>query len=565
MTARHGGRYLLAIDAGTGSCRAVLFDAGGRQAAIAAREYAHDAEPGVPGSQRFDTTRNWQLICQCIGGVLASAGIDAGAVAAVGATSMREGIVLYDDDGEVLWACPNVDSRAGDQATELIRSGRARQIYDTAGDWVSITSPARLLWLAEHEPGVVARTRHLGMLGDWIVTSLCGAYVTDPSLGSSSGMFDLAERRWSSSIVSWCGLDPAVLPEVVEPGTVVGSVSARASAQTGLAAGTPVVVGGADTQLALVGIGVAAPNATTLVGGSFWQTTLVAEAPLVDRQARLRTLCHSVPGQWMVEGIGFYCGLAMRWFREAFCEVARGEAAASGTDVYHLLEREAARLDAGSNGVVAILSNVMQADRWVHASPAFVGFDLADPASARASCLRSIEESAAYVARAHQSILEELSGSPTDRLVFTGGAANGRLWPQVVADVLGVTVQIPAVKESTALGAALYAGAGVGWWDDAVATGAALVSFEREIEPDAARHARYDELYDSWRAIYRHQLELVESGLSEPLWQAAGVELATAPAAGGSRAGARAAASEPVAPSTQATREHRRGMVAGDA
>jgi len=188
------GDLLLAIDAGTGSCRAVLFDLDGSQVAIGQREYSHPELPGHPGSQVFDTATNWELICACVREALD--GVDPGAVRAVSATSMREGMVLYDARGHEIWACPNVDSRAGDEATELVQSGAAQEIYDHAGDWVAITAPARFLWIARNEPDVFASVAHVGMLGDWILTRLSGAFVTDPSLGSSSGMFELADRDW---------------------------------------------------------------------------------------------------------------------------------------------------------------------------------------------------------------------------------------------------------------------------------------------------------------------------------------------------------------------------------
>ena len=98
----------------------------------------------------------------------------------------------------------------------------------------------------------------------------------------------------------------------------------------------------------------------------------------------------------------------------------------------------------GANGVFGIFSNVMQADRWVHASPGFVGFDLNDPARAgRAECFRAIEESAAYVSRGHLNIIEELAELDVAEVVLTGGAAKGTLWPQIIADTLALPVRIP--------------------------------------------------------------------------------------------------------------------------
>jgi autoinducer 2 (AI-2) kinase len=151
--------------------------------------------------------------------------------------------------GSEIWACPNVDSRASAEVAELVASGAAEQIYRRGGDWVSITSPARFLWIRRHQPEVWERIAHVGMLSDWVLTRLSGEYVTDATCGSSSDLFDLERRTWSLDSLALLGLDPGVLPPVLEPGTVVGSVTDASAVRTGLRAGTPVVAGGADTQL----------------------------------------------------------------------------------------------------------------------------------------------------------------------------------------------------------------------------------------------------------------------------------------------------------------------------
>jgi autoinducer-2 kinase len=513
---------LLAIDAGTGSCRAVLFDAHGNQVAIGQREWSHAELPGAAGSQVFDTDRNWQLICACIREALEAARVPAGAIRALSTTSMREGMVLYDARGRAIWACPNVDSRAGEEAAELVASGAAQAIYDRAGDWVAITAPARFLWIAKHEPDTFAAIAHVGMLGDWILTRLCGEFSTDPSLGSSSGMFDLAERTWSKDVLALVGLEPALFPTVREAGTVAGAVTRAAAEATGLREGTPCVVGGADTQLGLLGIGVVEAGRFTVVGGSFWQHTVVLDEPVIDPQARLRTLCHVVPERWMIEGIGFYSGLTMRWFRDAFCAADKELAARRGVDVYDLLATEAAGVPPGSNGVLGIFSNLMEAKRWVHASPAFLQFDIASPErSGKKECFRAIQEAAAYVSRGHLEIVEEVTGTRVDDVVFTGGAAKGTLWPQILADVLDVPVRIPAVKESSALGAAICAGVGVGVYSS-LADAPQLARLEATVEPDVRNAEGYRSLYDEWRAVYDRMLDISEDGVVRPLWRAAG-------------------------------------------
>ena len=225
----------------------------------------------------------------------------------------------------------------------------------------------------------------------------------------------------------------------------------------------------------------------------------------------------------MMEGIWFYCGIVMRWFRDAFCELEAAEAKLTGEDVYAVMERKAARVPPGANGVSGIFSNLMQANRWIHASPGFLGFDVANPSrSGRVECFRAIEESAAYVTRGHLQIIEEVTEIAVEEAVLTGGAAKGTLWPQILADTLGIPIQIPVVKESTALGAAICAGVGAGLYDDLDGAATRLVEFERTVHPDPDAAATYRLLYEQWPALYAGLLQLSEAGLVRPMWRAAG-------------------------------------------
>ncbi len=513
----------MAIDAGTGSCRAVIFDSMGNQLSFSQREWAHKQLKGFPSSQVFDTTNNWRLISECVRESIRSAELDPHAVKAVSSTSMREGMVLYDEAGKEIWACPNVDSRAASEARYLIKTGKARRIFSLAGDWISITAPARFLWIRKHEPNVFREIKHIGMLSDWILYRLSGEFVTDPSAGSSSGMFDLKSRDWSKEIMGICDLESHIFPKVTQPGTIVGKVTRKASLETGLLEETPVVVGGADTQLGLVGLGVTKPGQVTLLGGSFWQLTMLLDKAVIDPKIRLRTLCHAVQNEWMIEGIGFYCGLTMRWFRDAFCELEKQEAKRKGVDPYTLIEKEASVVPPGANGVFGIFSNIMNSKRWAHASPAFMQFDITDPAhSGKKECIRAIEEAAAFVVMGHLNILQSLSRGKVREITFAGGGAKGYLWPQIISDVLNVKVRTPVVKESTSHGAAICAGIGAGLYNDLETAGREFVRFEDTFEPKRANHEKYVSLYEKWLRLYGEVMKISDAGLLNPLWKAAG-------------------------------------------
>jgi autoinducer 2 (AI-2) kinase len=483
--------HVVAVDAGSGSCRAASFAEDGTLHALCAREWEHPAEPGVPGGRRFDTGRAWSLIRECIESV--SAGVE---VEAIATSSFRGGLVAFDTAGEVLWAVPNGDARAGAEARALIASGEAEALQARGGDWVSLGAAARLRWLRAHEPAIFDAAASFGLINDWLVRRLCGELVTDPSVGSASGLFSLAERTWSAESLALCELDAARLPRVAAAGTVAGATPA----------GTLVAVGGADTPLGLVGLGVWEPGRCVALGGTHWQQSLSSTEPLPA--ARLRTLCHALDGQWLTEGIGFHSGLALRWFRDAFCPGAS----------YAELEREAATVAAGAEGVVAVLANAMDARAWRHAAPAFVGFDLERPAATgRAAFIRAILEAAAFVARAHVDALEALNG-PIDGVLLAGGVARGAVWPQIVADVLGRPVAVSRRSEATVRGTALAAAVAAGRYLDLAAAAAAEgADIDRVLEPaDPA----YEELYPRWRRVYEALLPAAAE--LPPLWRAPG-------------------------------------------
>lgn len=504
---------VLAIDAGTGSARALAFDLNGNIVASAAREWTHHAVPGHAGGTNFDTFGGWIAITGAISDVVTA--LDGRKVLAVSASSMREGFVLYDEHGVEIWACPNTDGRARVQAEQLVEAGIADRIYAIGGDWVSITAPARIRWLLAEEPEILRAARHLGMLSDWVTYRLTGEFTTDPTCGSSSALFELSQRTWSAELAELVGLDPAILPPVLECGTVAGFVTPEASVATGLSVGTPVTVGGGDTQLALHGIG-AIGGTPTVVGGTFWQTTAITDTAIIDPKRRVRTLCHVDPDSWMVEGIGFLSGLAMRWFRDAFCPDAKETGLREGINSFDVMERWAQQVPAGSNGLVAVMANVMQADAWHHATPALVGFDINDPDRFnRGTSVRAIEEAAAYVAREHLAVLAELTGgwaTASGRLVFTGGSSAGALWPNIMAGVTGLGVVTSRVAEATSYGAARLAAARIGIQLPPAP------SARTTIRSEAAIVSQYDAAFVHWQNVYRAQLDATIASGTAPLF-----------------------------------------------
>jgi autoinducer 2 (AI-2) kinase len=511
------------VDVGTGSGRSLIFSEAGEPIAVAQQEWSHPRDPAWDGALDFDCAGNWRLLCECIGRSIERAGIRSDQIAAVSATSMRQGIACFDGAGEVIFAVPNIDARAAAETVTLLEEGWGPRIYEVQGDWPSNHALARMRWLAAARPRDFESLAMVTMLSDWVLHRLSGEYCSEPSVASSSGMFDIQARRWSQTLAELAGLRADQLPPVRDPGTRIGAVSARAAGETGLAAGTPVVIGAADTQSGYVGTGVIAPGDAGLVAGSFWLPALAADSPLLDLERRVRTNCHAVPGQWIVESCSFYTGLALRWFRDAFCQEEIARAREEGSDPYDLLNRQAERVPPGSHGVQVILSNVAHNSRWVHAAPAFLGFDILDPGRHnKVTLYRAMLENAAYQTLGELENIAEVWGSWPREIALSGGAAKSPLWAQIIADTLGVPVRTPVDPEASALGTAAYAALGVAMYGSLSEVCERFVRWGATYPPDGRRGAIYREAYGRWREIYPHMLALVEAGLTRPMWRAPG-------------------------------------------
>lgn len=516
-------QYILTLDAGSGSGRAVLFDTDGTEISFAQKEWLPKTIAEYPGSYVFDTTEAWQILSECIRESLKKAGAVPDQVLGVSATSQREGFVLYDEDGVEIWACPNVDSRAVDEVVEMLDMGIVEKIYGIGGDWLNIIAPPRFRWIKKHEPETFRKAKHMNMLSDWVLFKLSGEFVTDPSVGSSSGMFNLKDRKWSEETIEMCDLPKGIYPQVFEPGNVVGRVTREAAAATGLKEGTPVVAGGADTQLALLGVGDIQPNMWSVVAGTFWLTTVVWDEPLIDPKCRPRTLCHAMPGQWMTEGVGFLIGQQARWFRDGFCQEEMIRAEKEGVDPYFLMEKLAEPVPPGANGIIGLFSDYHNSRFWKHAAPSLVNFDIYNPhSSGKAESIRAIWESAAYTSYKNFLVLNELTGTKPEEITFCGGSSKGFLWPQIIADVFGLDVKVPFVKEATSFGCAMCVGIGTGLFNNIEEAVEKWVKTEKTLHPDPKAHQQYERHYERWNEVYQEFMNIVNKGLLTPMWRAPG-------------------------------------------
>lgn len=519
------GNYLIAIDAGTGSVRAVLFDLEGNQIGCVQEEWTHAEDPRFPDSMDFDWNRNWKLASSCVRGVLEQTNIPPQEIAAVSTTCMREGILLYNKDGEEIWACANVDARSTDEVAQLIQSDPAleKELYAQSGQSYALNAIPRLIWVKNKMPEIYAQTARIGMFNDWLIYKLTGVLAIEPSNGSTTGLFDLQSRTWDTSIAKRCGLREDIFPDVLECGCIAGTVSAAGASDTGLAEGTPVVVGGGDCQLGTIGVGACAPGQAAVFGGSFWQYEFNTDRGTTDPQARVRVNCHAVPDVWQYEALAFKPGLVMRWFRDGFCQLEKERAAVQGCDPYDLMNQEAEKIPAGCYGMMCCFSDVMNFINWKHAAPTFTNFELDPQQFNRYTFYRAILENTALLICGHIDLVKEATGNEPEELIFAGGASKSPLWCQILADATGKPVRTPVVKEATALGAAILAGFGVGIYPSIAEGAKRTVRFDHTYLPNREHERVYRDMYPVWRQVYDAQLALCDRKITKNMWIAPGL------------------------------------------
>lgn len=500
-------QYFMAVDAGTGSVRAVVFDVDGTQVGCVQREWTHNEDPRWPGSMDFDWKTNWKLAGSCIRGVLEETGIAPGDIAGVSTTCMREGILLYDKAGQEIWACANVDARSDAEVGQLIALDPAleKEVYLKSGQTYALGALPRLLWVKNNLPEVYEKAAAIGMFNDWLIYKLTGKLAVEPSNGSTTGIMDLQSRAWKPEIAAKCGLRTDIFPPVVECGTRFAAVSAQGAAETGLKEGA------------------CEAGQAAVFGGSFWQYEFNTDSGKTDPDCRVRVNCHAVPSLWQYEALAFKPGLVMRWFRDGFCQQEVELAAQTGRDPYDLMNEKAEKIPAGSYGMVCCFSDLMNFIQWKHASPTFTNFQLEPDKFNKYTFYRAILENTALLVRGHIQLVKEATGHEPEELIFAGGAAKSPLWCQILADVTGKPVKVPVVKEATALGAAILAGCGVGVYPSIEEGARRTVKWDRRFEPSAENAPVYDALYQTWRKVYPVQLDLCEQKVTRNMWIAPGL------------------------------------------
>ena len=481
---------VLGLDISTTATKAILIDRTGSVVAVASAEY--DFETPHPRWAEQDPALWWDGAQQTIGQVLRDSGASADDIVGVGASGQMHGMVLLDEDGDVvrpaiLWN----DGRTQAQCDAMREAvGPERLIAITGNDALVSFTATKMLWVREHEPDAWARARHLLLPKDYVRFKLTGEYALDVNDGSGTVLLDLRTRTWSPEVLAALGLDPAMMPRTVEGPEIVAAVNEEAAAATGLRAGTPVVGGSGDQASNAVGLGAVVPGIAAMSVGTSGVIFTPTAAPAIEPRGWLQAFCHAVPGTWHLMGVTMSAAGSLKWLRDELAPDA------SWAELTALAEP----VPPGAEGLIFL--PYLSGERAPYPDPlargAFIGLTVRHGLG---HMVRAVLEGVAFSLRDVFGLMSEVAPDPLRELRASGGGTNSALWKQIIADVLGVPISLTRTAEGVATGAGILAAVAAGWYPTVQAACEAMVEITDTTSPGPDAGA-YDKAYAVYRSLY---------------------------------------------------------------
>ena len=483
-------QYILALDQGTTSSRAILFDREGRIASVG--QYGFPQIYPEAGWVEHDPKDIWGSESRAAADALR--GVEAGQVLGIGVTNQRETTLLWDKNtGEpvynaIVWQC----RRTAELCEELKRRGLTERIQATTGLLLdAYFSATKICWILDNVPHARERAERgellFGTVESYLIWKLTGEHVTDYSNASRTMLFDIHKLRWDEELCDILHIPMSVLPRPVSNSEVYGTVRPNIPGFEKVA-GVPVCGAAGDQQAALFGQGCFAPGeAKNTYGTGCFTLMNVGGAPVRSRAGLVTTVGWSLNGEttYALEGSVFNAGSAIQWLRDELQVI-------STSHECDILAESVP--DSGGIYLVPAFTG-LGAPYWdMYARGCVVGITRG---TTKAHFARAVLESIAYQVTDLMTAMRQDAGCEISLLRVDGGASVSDLMMQFQADLLRIPVDRPAMVETTAFGAASLAGLAADVWKDLDELSTLRCS-ERVFTPERAQY-ECEELYRGWK------------------------------------------------------------------
>lgn len=453
-------KYLIAHDLGTTGNKATLFTVDGE---LVSRQVSpYDSHYFNESWVEQDANDWWNAVCTSTNNLIKSTGINKEDIVGISFSGQMMGCLCVDKLGNplrpsIIWA----DQRAKKQSAQLEEKISQWDFYHIVGHRNTASyGIQKLMWVRDNEPEIYEQTYKALNAKDYIVFKLTNKFYTEPSDANSFACFDLHTLNWSERLLEYANIPMHKLPEIKPSTFVAGGVTEEAARLTGLAAGTPVVLGGGDGLTANVGCGSVEVGKTySCMGTSAWIAT-TSEKPVFDKDMRTVTWAHIVPGLYSPNGTMQYAGGSYNWLKNTLCAMENHNANINDVSPYQYIDSEVEKSKIGSNGIIFLPYLLGErAPRWnPDARGAWIGLK---PENTRGDMYRSVLEGVTMNLSICLDILQTQTN--IDEILIIGGGSKGKVWRQMMADIYNTNIIVPTItEEASSMGAAVTAGVGIG-------------------------------------------------------------------------------------------------------
>jgi autoinducer 2 (AI-2) kinase len=495
-------QYVIIIDVGTGGLHVSLMDSEGTVSASTYRELIYDSDEAhkaltVDPDQEFENTL--RLIEQ----ILAQTNLDRQQVLSISVTSQRHGGVFLDANDQALYACPNMDDMAGQEARTL-SPAEAQRVYELTARWpTGLFQAVRLRWFKKHKPELFARIASFLMINEWFAFQLTGNVRSEWTNAAETMLFDVKNLRWSEELTALFEAEQLALPQVLEPGTITGTLKPEFAQRLKLGQETTVVLAAADTQSALIGTGALQNGDVTVVNGSTTPIQMVVDNLLIDPQLRIWSGPY-LPGKWVLESNCGKTGMVYRQYLKHLSQFLRlfvPDLKLSHEDIGAICDRH---LDA-AKGVLPFLGPcTCDVSQFLGMLKAL--FIESESINLFTAIVPSFIENLAFAMVANIEQLEAISGVPIQTIRMTGGGNRNALLMKILPLLLqDRKMTRSASTEATSRGAAIQAFLANKVFPDLESAVVRLVEPHEVVDSTSmhADRARYIAKYKEWKQ--RHQ------------------------------------------------------------
>jgi xylulokinase len=492
----------LGIDIGTSGTKTLAIDERGKILADASAEYPCYAPKPLWSEQDPDDW--WRAVVTTVRAVVEKGKLKKADVKGIGLSGQMHGSVFLDKQNRVirralLWndqrteaECREIEERAG---------GRKKLIKMVANPALTGFTAPKILWLRNHEPKNFAKLAKVLLPKDDVRRRLTGEYATEVSDASGMLLLDVAKRTWSKPLLSKLELDESLFGRCYESEEVTGTLTREAAEELGLSTECRVVGGAGDCAAGAVGNGIVESGSLSTSIGTSGVMFVHSDEVKIDPEGRVHTFCHAVRGKWHMMGVTLSAGGSLQWFRDKLCQDVVAEAKRKNVKPYDLLNAEAEKVAAGSDGLFFL--PYLSGERTPHADPdargCFVGLTLAHD---RGHLVRSVMEGVTYSLRESLAIFRGLD-VPVMQIRASGGGSRSPLWRQIQADVFGRKVVTLNSEEGPGYGVALLAAVGCGAFKTIQEACRKTIRVEKETSPQKGAVKTYDRGFPVYQRLYQ--------------------------------------------------------------